>query len=249
MLQWGLTEQPASAASRLSALVLADGILFSIICYLQQQQQTRLQFRADTTTRPTGAKPQTLSAILQKAIAFRSDPQSLKTQMKYLDIINSCKNRIEQEFKAFAKAFKKNDLLPNLTSYLTSNSFINEFQLVDITMSFYISELKNTDEDGIDVSIGLFQIRNEENGITSYTSNIKYNDDGDLIFGKYIYVTSDITTSTGTFILNNSDYVISVRDIDSFEKDLSSAIDGIFATFKTSKNLALSKLIELKNCT
>jgi hypothetical protein len=167
--------------------------------------------------------------------------------MKYIDVINNCKLRIDNKFKEFEVTLKNievfSELYPNFSSY----SFLNEFQLIDITLSFYIPKRQNTDEDGIDISIGLFQIRKEEDGITSYTSNIKYDNDGDLVFDKFLYVISGINTTTGTFILKNIDYVISIRDIESFEKELEQAIDGIFVSFKSNINLIRSKLLELKN--
>jgi|SRR5688572_28419859 len=169
--------------------------------------------------------------------------------MKYLDIINNCQFRLDNEFKEFESALKRNDLFSDLHSHLSSDSFISEFQLVDITLSFYVPELENADEDGIDISIGLFQIRKDEDGMTSYTSNIRYDSDGDLIFDKFLYVTSGINTTTGAVVLENSDYVINVSDVDFFDKELSQVIDSIFASFTSNISLMISKLLELKNCT
>jgi len=169
--------------------------------------------------------------------------------MKYLDVINNCKLRIDKEFKEFESILKNDDLFSTLHSHISSSSFINEFQLVDVTLSFYVPELENTDEEGIDISIGLFQIRKEENGMTSYTSNIRYDNNGDLIFDKFLFVTSGINTTNGAFVLENSDYVINTHDIESFDKELTKSIDRVFASFKSNIGLMISKLLELKNCT
>lgn len=169
--------------------------------------------------------------------------------MKYLDVINNCKLRIESDFKAFETALKNTDFFSGMHSYLSSSSFINEFQLVEISLSFYIPELANADEEGIDLSIGLFQIKKVENGMTHYTSKIRYDSDGDLIFDKLLYVTSDIITTSGAYVLKNSDYVINVGNVDSFDKELSAAVDNAFAIFKSNINLMTSKLLDLKNST
>jgi len=169
--------------------------------------------------------------------------------MKYLDVINNCKLRIEDELGQFALMFKNNKLIAELNSRLSSSSFVNEFQLVDSTLSFYTPQLKNSGEDGIDISIGLFQIRKTKNEKTSYTSKIQYDKNGDLIFDKYLFVTSDICTTTGTFILKNIDYQIKTDDVYSFDKELSKAIDIIFASFKSNIELMSSKLLEIKKCT
>ena len=169
--------------------------------------------------------------------------------MKYLDVINNCKLRIDNEFTEFALTLKNNKLFSELNFRLSSYSFVNEFQLVDITLSFYVPEVKNSDEDGIDISIGLFQIRETENEMTTYTSKIEYDKNGDLVFDKFLYVTSDICTTTGTFTLNNIDYEIKADDIYSFDKELSKAIDHIFVSFKSNLQLMSSKLLDIKNCT
>jgi hypothetical protein len=169
--------------------------------------------------------------------------------MKYLDVINNCKLKIDKEFNEFALTLKNNKLFSKLNSRLSSYSFVNEFQLVDITLSFYVPEVKNSDEDGIDISIGLFQIREAENEMTSYTSKIEYDKNGDLVFGKFLYVTSDICTTTGNFILPNTDYEIMTDDVYSFDKELSKAIDSIFVSFKSNVELISSKLLDIKNCT
>lgn len=169
--------------------------------------------------------------------------------MKYLDVINNCKIRIENEFKEFAFTLKSNALFSELNSYISSDSFVNEFQLVDCILSFYIPELNNTDLDGIDLSIGLFQIRETKNKITSYTSNIQYDTNGDLIFDNYLYVSSDICTTTGTFILKNNDHEIMVSDVNSFEKELTKAIDCIFISFKSNVELMSSKISDIRKRT
>jgi hypothetical protein len=169
--------------------------------------------------------------------------------MKYLDVINNCKLRIDNEFNEFALTLKNNKLFSELNSRLSSYSFVNEFQLVDITLSFYVPELMNYDENGVDISIGLFQIRQTENEMTSYTSKIEYDTNGDLAFDKFLYITSDICTTTGVFILNNSDYKVNVNDVYSFDKDLSKVIDDIFISFKSNLDLMSAKLLDLKNCT
>jgi hypothetical protein len=169
--------------------------------------------------------------------------------MRYLDLINNCKIRIDNEFYTFASNLKDNELFSKLYSKLSSYSFLNEFQLVDVTLSYYIPEIKNSDEDGIDISIGLFQSRKKEYESTVYTSNIKYDENGDLIFDKFLYITSSISTTTGAYVLDNVDYVISISDVYSFEKELSNIIDKIFVSFKSSIELMSSKLYEIKNCT
>ncbi len=169
--------------------------------------------------------------------------------MKYLDVINNCKLRIDSKFNEFASTLKNIELFSNLNFRLSSESFVNEFQLVDSTFSFYIPEVQNSDEEGIDISIGLFQIRDKENGITSYTSKIEYDKNGDLVFDKFLYVTSNICTTTGLFILENIDYEIRTNDVYSLDKELSKAIDSIFASFKSSEELITSKLSDIKNCT
>jgi len=168
--------------------------------------------------------------------------------MKYLDVINNCKLRIDDEFNAFALTLKNIDLFSKLNSKLSSDSFVNEFQLVDITLSFYVPEVKNTDEDGIDISIGLSQIRKTENEMTSYTSKIEYDKNGDLVFDKFLYVTSDVSTTTGNFILRNVDFEIKADDIYSFDRELSKAIDSIFISFKSNVELLSLKLLDIKNC-
>ena len=169
--------------------------------------------------------------------------------MKYLDVINNCKLRLENEFKEFNLTLKNNRLFAELHSHHSCHSFLNEFQLVDVTLSFYIPQLKNTDEDGIDISIGLFQIRELEGETTSYTSNIKYDKNNDLLFDKFLYVTSGVYMTTGAFILKNIDYVIRILDVYSFERELSKAIDSIFVSFNSNINVMSSKLLEMKNRT
>jgi hypothetical protein len=169
--------------------------------------------------------------------------------MKYLDVINNCKLRIDNEFNEFALTLKNNKLFSELNSRLSSYSFVNEFQLVDITLSFYVPEVKNSDEDGIDISIGLFQIRETENEMTSYTSKIEYDKNGDLVLGKFLYVTSDVCTTTGNFILTNVDYELKADDVYSLDKELSKAIDSIFVSFRSNVELMSLKLLDIKNCT
>ncbi|RXK62618.1 hypothetical protein ESA94_06365 [Lacibacter luteus] len=166
--------------------------------------------------------------------------------MKYLDIINKCLLKIEDDFKEFKSVLKKDAQFSGLYSHLSSNSFVNEFQLVEVTLSFYHPEFIHTEKEGIDISIGLFQIREEENGMTSYTSNIRYDNNGDLIFDKFIYVTSDITTTTGSLILKNNDYILNVRDVESLDRELATSVDSIFAGFHSSISLIGSKLTDLK---
>lgn len=167
--------------------------------------------------------------------------------MKYLDVINDCKIRIESEFAQFALNLKNDKLFPNLYSGLSSSSFLNEFQLVDATLSFYIPELKDSEENGIEISIGLFQIRKVENESRSYTSKIRYDKNGDLVFDKLLFVTSNICTTTGAFIFENADYEINTNDIYSFNIELSKAMDEIFASFESNLELIRSKLLDLKN--
>ena len=169
--------------------------------------------------------------------------------MKYLDVINNCKLRIDNEFNEFALILKNNELFSGLNSRLWSYSFVNEYQLVEITLSFYVPLVKNTDEDGIDISIGLFQIRKAENEMTSYTSKIEYDKNGDLIFDKFLYVTSDVCTTTGNFILTNVDYELKADDVYSLDKELSKAIDSIFVSFKSNVELMSLKLLDIKNFT
>jgi len=169
--------------------------------------------------------------------------------MKYLDIINKSKLKIDSEFKTLSLNLKNKELFSELHSAISSYSFVNEFQLVDVTLSFYIPELINSDENGIDISIGLFQIRETQNGITSYTSDIKYDKDDDLIFDKFLYISSSICTTTGPFILENIDYVISTHDVYSFDRELLEAIDSIFVIFNSNIDLMRSKLMDLKNWT
>lgn len=168
--------------------------------------------------------------------------------MKYLDVINNCKLRIDNEFDTFAANLKNDELFSKLYSKLSSYSFLNEFQLVDVTLSYHIPEIKNSDEDGIDISIGLYQSCKMEGKSTVYTSDIKYDKNGDLVFNKFLYITSGISTTTGAYILNNVDYVISISDVYSFEKELANIIDKIFVSFKSSIELMSSKLHEIRNC-
>lgn len=169
--------------------------------------------------------------------------------MRYLDVINNSKLKIENEFTQFGFALKKDELFSKLNFILSSSSFVNEFQLVDATLSMYIPELKNSDENGIEISIGLFQVRKVDGENTSYTSKIKYDKNGGLIFEKLLFVTSDISTTTGSFVLTNDDYEIMTDDVYSFDIELSKTIDDIFTRFDANIELMKSKLLEMKNCT
>ncbi len=168
-------------------------------------------------------------------------------QLKYLDIINNCKLRIENDFKAFASLLQNDPNFINVNFTLSSFSLENKYQLVEITLTLYGAEVRNKDEGSIEISIGLFQIQKKENGFTTYTSNIKYDKNEDLIFDNSIYVTSDICTNTGVFILKNIDYEIQTEDINSFEKELTKSIENIFNSFKSNQGLIRLKLLEIKN--
>lgn len=116
--------------------------------------------------------------------------------MTYLEVINNCKLLIESSFNELALRILTDHSSPNLNYSISSNTLYNEFQLFDATLSFYIPDLRDREDDGIALSIGLCQIREEKNGFFHYTSKIRYDNNGDLILGDSIFLTADITTNS-----------------------------------------------------
>lgn len=133
--------------------------------------------------------------------------------MTYLGVINNCKLLIESNFNELALKILNDHSFPNLTHSISSYTLDNEFQLVDANLAFFIPELRDHEDDGIALSIGLFQIREEENGFFLYTSKIKYDNSGDLILGDSIFLTADITTNSGRYVFDIDDFEISTIDV------------------------------------
>lgn len=153
---------------------------------------------------------------------------------------------MEHKFRELSSILKNNALFPDVNHHLSSGGFLNEFQLIHAVLSLYLPGYTHEDEEGIDISIELFQIRKIKNETISYTSNIRFDVDNDLIFDDVLYVVSNICTTSGAYILSNDDYEINTENVHVFDKELSNAIEDIFEKFKENTDLIISKLWEIK---
>lgn len=167
--------------------------------------------------------------------------------MTYLEVINNCKLLIESDFNELALKILNDHSFPNLNYSVSSYSLYNEFQLVDASLSFFIPELRDREDDGIALSIGLFQIREEKNGFFHYTSKIRYDNKGDLILGDSIFLNADITTSSGKYVFAIDDFEISTIEVASFYDALTKAVETVFEIFNLKVELIGLKLNELKD--
>lgn len=167
--------------------------------------------------------------------------------MTYLEVINNCKLLIESSFNELALRILNNHPFPNLNHSISSYSLYNEFQLVDANLAFFIPELRDREDDGIALSIGLCQIRKEKNGFFHYTSKIRYDNNGDLILGDSVFLTADITTSSGRYVFAIDDIEISTIEVTSFDDALTKAVESVFEIFNLKVELIGLKLNEIKD--
>ena len=157
--------------------------------------------------------------------------------MTYLEVINNCKLFIERNFNALALRLLNDYSFPNLNYSISSYTLYSEFQLFDATLSFYIPDLRDREDDGIALSIGLCQIREEKNGFFHYTSKIRYDNNGDLILDDSVFLTADITTSSGRYVFAVDDVEISTIEVASFDDVLTKAVESVFEIFNLKVEL------------
>ncbi len=130
MLQWGLTEQSASAASRLSASFRADGILFSIICYLQLKQTTWASVPGGHNISPHRRKAPNVSSnfirhimqdekiIRQEAQEFHRDEIEGPGRYYAIEDIHELKSRLYDFYSPESKAIFLDEIEKQISTRL-----------------------------------------------------------------------------------------------------------------------------------